>query len=63
MAAAGEVLEKGFEHDGLRLERERMALEDCRMGIILEAMVGVRKLPQDAGGCGNIEPSRPRVIF
>lgn len=56
MAAAGVVVEKGFEHDGLRLDRERTALDDCRMGIILEAMTSVRKLPQDASGSGNIKP-------
>lgn len=50
MAAAGAVVEKGFEHDGLRLDRERTALDDCRMGIILEAMISVKELPQDARG-------------
>jgi len=33
------VEEKGCEHEGLRLEMERMALEPGLMGIIFVAMV------------------------
>lgn len=38
-AAAGVVEEKGCEHEGLRLDKERMALEPGRMGMILVAMM------------------------
>ena len=38
-AAAGVVEEKCCEHEGLRLDKERMALEPGLMGIILVAMV------------------------
>lgn len=38
MAAEGEEDEKGCEHEGLRLDKERMALEEGRKGSTLEAM-------------------------
>lgn len=41
MAAAEDEVEKGCEHEGLRRDRERIALDDCLTGSIVEAMVGV----------------------
>lgn len=38
-AAAGDVEENDCVHEGLRLDKERMALEDGLKGIIFEAMV------------------------
>jgi hypothetical protein len=38
-AAAGVVEEKGCEHEGLRRDMERMALEPGRMAGILDAML------------------------
>lgn len=35
--------EKGCEHEGRRLDKERMALEPGLMGIILVAMVWARR--------------------
>jgi hypothetical protein len=52
-AAAEAVEEKGCEHEGLRLEMERMALEPGLMGIIFVAMVlggGVSKETGQLGG-------------
>lgn len=43
MAVAGEVVEKDCEHEGLRLENERMAREDCLIGIILDAMIDLKE--------------------
>ena len=40
-AAAEEEVEKGCEHEGLRLEMDLMALVPWRMGNIFDAMVMV----------------------